>query len=150
MRHCTLILFASAALAQRPNPGPSPRPQPELEAALHQIVPITTGVREDDHPAIASGGGRVWIAWVPFSETEGTSQIHARSMEGGKWSEPIVVSETPGDYHKPAITVDSTGAVWIAWPAQVRGNWDIYGRVLQGKWSKTERWTTDAGTDLAP
>jgi hypothetical protein len=145
-----VILMAGGALAQRPNAGPSPRPNLDLEAALHQIVPLTTGVREDDHPAIASGGGRVWIAWVSFSETEGASEIHARSMEGGKWSEPTVVSESPGDYHKPAIAVDSGGAVWVAWPAQVRGNWDIYGRVLRGKWSKTERWTTDSGTDLSP
>lgn len=145
-----LFLLAAVAFAQRPNAGPSPRPNPALEAALHQILPITSGIREDDHPAIASGGGRVWIAWVSFSETEGTSEIHARSMEGGKWSEPVVVSEAPGDYHKPAIAVDPSGAVWVAWPAQVRGNWDIYGRVLRGKWSKTERWTTDSGTDLSP
>ena len=146
-----LILLAAAALAQRTNPGPSPRPQPELLAALHKIYPVTTGVREDDHPAVASGGGRVWLAWVSFSETTQITEIHARSMQSGKWSEPIVVSEAPGDYHKPAIAVDAAGAVWVAWPAQVRGNWDIYGRVLRGKqWGKTERWTTDAGSDLAP
>ena len=30
-------------------------------------------------------------------------------------------------------------------------HWDIYGRVLRGQqWSKTERWTSDAGADLAP
>src|SRR5260370_26405264 len=127
---CILILLAAAAFAQRPNPGPSPRPNPVREAAIHQIVPITTGIREDDHPAIASGAGRVWIAWVSYSETEFNTQIYARSMEGGKWSDPITISETSGDYHKPAVTVDAAGAVWIAWPAQVRGNWDIYGRVL--------------------
>lgn len=143
-------MFAAAALAQRPNAGPSPRPNPALEAALHRITPITSGVREDDHPAMAAGGGRVWLAWVSFSETEANSRIYVRSMEGGQWSEPVVVSETPGDYHKPAITVDSAGAVWVAWPAQVRGNWDIYGRVLRGKWSKTERWTSDPGADLSP
>ena len=58
--HLLLILLAAPAFAQRPNPGPSPRPNPALEAAIHQIVPITTGIREDDHPAIASGAGRVW------------------------------------------------------------------------------------------
>src|SRR5271163_5118765 len=85
-----LFVFAPESIAQRPNPGPSPRPIPELEAALHKIVPITTAIREDDHPAIASGAGRVWLAWVSFSETEGNSQIYARSMESGKWGEPIV------------------------------------------------------------
>src|SRR5712664_1214508 len=151
MRSSVLLIFlAAVATAQRPNQGPSPRPDPALLAALHEVIPLTAGVREDDHPAIASGGGRVWIAWVSFSETEGNSQIYARSMQAGKWSDPIVVSEAPGDYHKPAIAVDAGGAVWIAWPAQVRGNWDIYGRVLRAKWSKTERWSTAAGADLAP
>src|SRR2546430_16718309 len=95
-----LILLVASGRAQRPNAGPRPRPDPALEAALHQITPITTGIREDDHPAIASGGGRVWIAWVSFSEEDRNSQIYARSMESGKWSEPLVVSEAPGDYHK--------------------------------------------------
>src|SRR4029453_10329004 len=134
-----LIVFSLGVMAQRPNPGPSPRPDPAMEAALHQIVPLTTGVREDDHPAIASAGGRVWVAWVSFSETEGTSHIYARSLERDKWTDPITISDAPGDYHKPAIAVDPSGVVWIAWPAQVRGNWDIYGRVLRdGKWSKIE------------
>lgn len=63
----------------------------------------------------------------------------------------VEVSEGSGDFHKPAITVDETGAVWVAWPAQVRNNWDIYGRVLRsGAWSKIERWTEDPGPDLAP
>jgi len=113
MRSCGLLLaFSLGAIAQRPNPGPSPRPDPAMEAALLQIVPLTTGVREDDHPAIASAGARVWVAWVSFSETEVTSQVYARSFEGGKWQEPVVVSEAPGDYHKPAITIDSSGATW--------------------------------------
>src|SRR5262249_60204703 len=117
----------AGARGQRPKPGPSPRHNPEMEAALRQIVPITPGVREDDHPAIASAGGRVWLAWVSFSETEGTSQIFARSMEGGKWQAPGLVREQPGDYPKPAITGGASGAGWGAWPAPGSGNAGSYG-----------------------
>ena len=115
------------------------------------MIPLTTGVREDDHPAIASRGGKAWIVWVSYSETEGMSRIFLRSTENGHWTEAVEISEGPGDYHKPTIAVDDTGAVWVAWPAQIRGNWDIYGRVFRsGSWSKTERWTEDPGPDLAP
>src|SRR5438093_5919887 len=154
--HITLLLLmiAAAGAQQRPlgtNPGPKPQQDPTRDAALKQIIPLTTGVREDDHPAAAARDGRIWMAWVSFSETEGTSQIYARAMEHGRWSEPVPVSEAPGDYHKPALTIADDGAVWIAWPAQVRGNWDIYGRVGRaGAWSKTEQWTTDPGPDMAP
>jgi hypothetical protein len=145
--------MAAVGQAQRQpgNPGPKNQWDPARLTALHQIVPLTTAVREDDHPAVAARDGRVWLAWVSYSETEGTSLVYARSFANGKWSAPVQISESPGDYHKPTVTLSEDGAVWIAWPAQVRFNWDIYGRVNRaGAWRKTERWTTHAGPDLAP
>jgi hypothetical protein len=148
------VLFLAAWLchAQRTNnPGPKAGWDPARLKALQQIVPLTTAVREDDHPALAARDGRAWVAWVSYSETEGTSLVFARSFENGKWSAPMQITETPGDYHKPAVTVAEDGSVWIAWPAQVRFNWDIYGRVWRnGAWGKTERWTMHAGPDIAP
>ncbi|MSV27723.1 MAG: hypothetical protein EXQ52_03135 [Bryobacterales bacterium] len=151
MRAGIALLSLVPLLAQRPNPGPSPSPDPAMEAALKALMPVTSGVREDDHPALAVRNGRAWVAWVSYSETEGTSHVYAASFEGAKWSEPAQVTEIAGDYHKPAIAVDGNNAVWVAWPAQVRGNWDIYARALRGKtWSKTERLTTDAAADVSP
>src|SRR6185295_15153631 len=118
--------------------GPGLQPNPAREAALLRIEPITTGVREADHPAMASDGSRVWLVWVSYAEGEHSTRIFARSYENGKWSEPVELSEAPGDYSKPAVAMDAHGVVWVAWPAQVRGNWDIYGRVLRKTWSKTE------------
>lgn len=151
MRRILPVLLAFPVLAQRPNPGPSPRPNPEMAAALRAIMPITNGVREDDHPAVAAANGRAWTAWVSYSETEGTSLVYLSAFQNGRWGDPVAVTETAGDYHKPAVAVDGAGAVWLAWPAQVRGNWDIHGRVLRaGAWSKTERLSSDAGPDAAP
>lgn len=145
-----LLLIATEVLAQRLNPGPGERPDPVRDAALKELIPLTTGLREDDHPAVASSNGKVWVVWVSYSEIEGSSQIYLRSLENGKWSEPVQVSEGPGDYHKPAIAIEGA-TVWVAWPAQVRGNWDIYGRIQKGQsWSKTERWTADPGPDTTP
>src|SRR6266851_6435547 len=116
---CICLLLAASAFAPRPNPGPGERPNPEFAAALKAIIPLTTGVREDDHPAVASRNGQLWVTWLAYSETEGSTQIFARSLEKGNWTDPVQVSEASGDYHKPAITIDDAGAVWIAGPAQV-------------------------------
>ncbi|MBI1789711.1 MAG: hypothetical protein HYR60_19425 [Acidobacteria bacterium] len=149
-RLAPLLLAAGAVLAQRPDKGPSPRPDPIRESALREIVPLSSGLREDDHPSAASGKTGLWVAWVSYSEADHSTQIQARSLVGGRWSEPVLVSETPGDYSKPAVAVDAAGAVWVAWPAQARGRWDIYGRVLRKTWSKTERWTTGDASNFAP
>ncbi len=146
-----LIVMGPVARAQRQNPGPSPRPEPVFEASLNNISALTSGEREDDHPAIAARGGRVWTAWVSYSGIEGAAHIFARALENGRWAEPVRVTESAGDYHKPAITVDEAGNVWVAWAAQAAGNWDIFGR-RHGRsgWSRIERWTEHQGPDLLP
>ncbi len=146
-----LAIFALAAEAQRPDKGPGPRPNPEREAALLEIMPVTTGVREDDHPAAASRGGVIWTAWVSYHESEHASLLFARRYEAGKWSPAERITSATGDYHKPAIAIDATGTPSVVWPAQVRGNWDLYAsRKSAGGWTAPERITTDPGPDLAP
>ena len=53
--------MAAACWAQRQpgNPGPKAQWDPARLKALQQIMPLTTAVREDDHPAVAARGGRV-------------------------------------------------------------------------------------------
>jgi hypothetical protein len=150
-----LILMLCAAIAafsqNESDSSPAARPNPARDAALKELIPITTALREDDHPAVAARDGRVWVAWVSYSASDGSTRIYARSEENGKWSDPVEVSESAGDYYKPAIAIDEKSDVWVAWPAQVRGNWDIYCRVYhRGAWAKTERLTTDAGPDIEP
>jgi hypothetical protein len=146
------LLFTFAAIAQRADPGPGNHVDPRVEAALKEIVPLTAGVREDDHPVIASHGDTAWAAWVSYSEADDTTDIYAAECRNGKWNVPKRVTETSGDYSKPAITIDGAGSVWIAWPAQITHNWDIYGRVLNPKsgWGKIERWTSDPSPDVQP
>ena len=62
------------------------------------------------------------------------------------------MTQTAGDYSKPAITIDGSGAVWVAWPAQVAHNWDLYGRVYRpgAGWGAIERWTSDPSPDVQP
>ena len=123
-----------------------------MEAALKEITPLTDGVREDDHPALATHGAAAWVAWVSYSELTGNSHVYLRSLEKGGWTKPRQVTEAAGDYGKPAIAVAGNGSVWVAWPSQVGGNWDIYGRILDPKtgWGPLDRWTAHAGPDLQP
>jgi hypothetical protein len=152
MRRAACLLLALSSLpAQRPDKGPGNAPNPEREAALKLIFPVTSGVREDDHPAAASRNGVIGTAWVSYSEAEHTSHIYARRWEKDQWSPAVRVTETAGDYHKPAIAIDNQGTAHVFWPAQVNGNWDIYESVQSGAgWSPPARLTTDPGPDLAP
>lgn len=153
MKRLTVLLVAlTPVFAQRPDPGPSPRPDPAREAALARIIPVTTGEREDDHPAIAAGDKEVWIAWVSYSDSEHAAHIYARAFRAGRWGEAFRVTDAAGDYHKPAIAVTKEGGVWVVAPAQVRGNWDLYGRYRNpaGAWSAMQRLTADPAPDFAP
>ncbi|HEY3840784.1 MAG TPA: hypothetical protein VGL72_29630 [Bryobacteraceae bacterium] len=147
-----MLMGAGAVLAQRNDPGPGNHVDPRVEAALKEIVPLTSGVREDDHPAIASRGDVAWTAWVSYSESDDTTDIYAAVYRNGGWGSPQRVTLASGDYSKPAITIDGSGTVWVAWPAQVAHNWDIYGRVYRPGtgWGGIERWTTDVAPDLQP
>jgi hypothetical protein len=131
------LILACTCRAQEGNAGPKAQWDPARLKALQQIIPLTTAVREDDHPAAAARDGQLWVTWVSYSETEGTTQILARHYQNNRWSDPIRVTEAPGDYNKPAIAIADDGAVWIAWPAQVSNNWDIYGRVFRNNaWTR--------------
>ncbi|MEZ5356308.1 MAG: hypothetical protein R2762_27040 [Bryobacteraceae bacterium] len=144
-------ILIPCVVAQRPDSGPGPRPNPAREAALLEIMPVTTGVREDDHPAAASHEGVIWTVWVSYHESEHSSLLFARRFAAGQWGAPEQVTVANGDYHKPAIAIDAGGEPRVVWPAQVSGNWDLYtSRRTASGWSAPERITTDPGPDLAP
>ncbi len=147
-----ILTISLSLFAQRPDPGPGARPDPTRDEALAAVTALTTGVHEDDHPALAARGDVAWVVWVSYSETAGTTQILARRWEKNAWGAVERVTESAGDYHKPAVTIDDQGVVWVAWAAQWEGNWDIYGRrrAASGAWGGTERWTTDSGPDMLP
>ena len=140
-----LFLTALVAWSQLPYRGPGLRPNPKVERAFREVTELTTGLREDDHPSLSSNRREAWIAWVSYSEAADSSLILARSIEAGEtdWSQPEPVTETAGDYYKPAIAVDDNSRVWVVWPAQVGGNWDLYSRTRDagGAWSTAERLT---------
>ncbi len=152
----TALLFLAGTLAwpQVPYRGPGLRPNAKVEQAFREVTELTTGLREDDHASLSSNGREAWIAWVSYSESDDSSLIFARSLKAGEteWSPPEPVTDTGGDYYKPTVAVDEASRVWVIWPAQVGGNWDLYGRVrdTSGSWSAVERLTDHPGPDQIP
>ena len=151
----TVLLTTPWSGAQVPSySGPGLRPNPRVERAFREVTELTTGLREDDHPSVSSNGDVAWMTWVSYSETDRNSFVFARSLKKGEtnWSEPKQVTSDGGDYYKPAIAVDKDSRVWVVWPAQVEGNWDLYVRVREpnGVWLRTERLTSHPGPDQIP
>lgn len=100
-----------------------------------------------DFPAAAVGpDGRRAVAWVAYDDRAD----HLLLRRDGD-AEPVEVSPTPGDFHRPALAWTAEG-ITVVWPAQVEpGNFELFARRLDGgRWSDTVRLTHNPGTDYAP
>ena len=137
---------------------------------------LTDSPEEQDFPALASAGGKAYLAYVEFTHGDrsqdwprqldakpesftpltrpaGGDQVLLREYDLAKrsWSATEAVSETGQDVYKAAVAVDGEGRVWVVWSARVEGNFDIYARAREGgSWSAVQRVTRAAGPDLAP
>ncbi|HWZ34178.1 MAG TPA: hypothetical protein VNX18_22725 [Bryobacteraceae bacterium] len=132
---------------------------------------VTGPPDEEDFPAAAvDKSGTVWVAYLDFKHhpdhdrirltpnqfdwmnaRPGGDQIMLKSYSNGTWSDPIAVSAAGGDLYRPTIAVDGRGRVWVFWPANERGNFDIWARVVEGgKAGATVRISNAPGSDIDP
>src|SRR5262249_1495906 len=88
------------------------------------------------------GKGRTWIFWSENKNWRENKlanfEIWARSYENGKFSEPMNISENPGNDVSPVATTDSSGRVWVAW----QGARDNTFRILETHQGANREWTT--------
>ncbi len=137
---------------------------------------LTDSIEEEDFPALARGGDKIYLAYVKFTHGD-RSQVWPRqltekpasyeplarpvggdqvflaeySLGSGEWSEPEPVSKAGQDVYKTAVAVDGNGRVWVIWSARVGGYFDIYARRREnGNWSDVMRLTQTPGPDLSP
>src|SRR5262249_21775048 len=108
---------------------------------------------QDDYPSAPTAkGGSLWVAWIAYHDAAAEVLIARRTGSDAAlpaWTEPVRVTERPGDNFKTAIAQDAAGRIWVVWSAQVNGNWDLYARSFDGsRWSPVERLTTDPGPDI--
>ncbi len=124
--------------------------------ALHRFVPYVAetapedGVH-DDLPSMAiAPDGVLWLAWRRYQQAADRIVVATVDPRTGRLSPPEWRSNA-GDHGGPAIAVDGSGTVWVAYAAQHNGNWDIY--VVsrrEGRWSRPQRVSDHPQPDLHP
>ena len=137
------------------------------------VTQLTSSPEEQDYPAaIADKSGNVWVAYMEFKHNPdhnrlranptqpitdfsqlkaptGGDQVMLMKIAGGKAGEPIAVTPGGGDLYRPAIAMDGSGRVWVFWSQNDRGNFDVWGRVIDsGKPGATVRISNAAGSDV--
>ncbi len=139
-------------------------------------IRLTSSATEDDFPVAAKGAdGSVWLAYVAYQpdqprplgtvnarnfailEPKGNGdRILLRRFDGKAWEPALDVTDKGLDVWRPAVAIDGTGVVWIAWAQQVEGDWEIFRRTYtppgkgggEGTWSEIVRVTRAPGTDF--
>lgn len=135
--------------------------------------------QEGDRPAYARGAGPTWQPWewiVPPGEpgysgpalaVDGSGNVHVALVQGdaphllvytsrpftGTWTVPIPLSLPAYSSTCPAIAVDGTGGVWVAWQTELADtNAEIYARYRPagGEWGPLLRVTENAAQDQRP
>jgi hypothetical protein len=102
------------------------------------------------------GKGNAWVFWSENASWPKQSlanfEIKARSWSKGKLSEPVSLSENPGNDVNPVAAMDGNGRVWVAWQG-ARGN--VF-RILErhqktdGTWSAERSVSTQKGNCWTP
>lgn len=110
-------------------------PTEMLEGAVSvELVPTSWKTSapgyENDFADVATAGTDVWTAWVGYRTQ--ANVVFARRLSNGALTEPIAITEKPGDYYQVKASGGANG-VWFVWAAQVSGNWDLYARRHDGR-----------------
>lgn len=105
----------------------------------HPAIDVTPPGRDVWRPAVAvDGQGVVWVAWS--EQIDGDWEIYRRGFTPpangtgeGRWGETVRVTRASGsDFHVVATT-DSKGAVWLAWQAFRKDNYEILATSFRGQ-----------------
>jgi hypothetical protein len=68
---------------------------------------------------------------------------------GGRADQPIPITPSGGNLYRPAIAVDGAGQPWVFWSQNDKGNFDVWGRVVEnGKPGTSVRISAAAGSDI--
>ncbi len=152
----------------------SGKPVPVLDGKarvrlLTTATPVATGKTEDDFPAACYGpDGTLWVAYVayrvrdddrrieqkPFKAQpenfkaldtpEFADQVLVRSNRGGRWSEPIAVTDDKQDIVRVAIAADGGGTVAAIYSARRGDRYDLYARPVSPKLGREWKLSDDS------
>jgi hypothetical protein len=104
------------------------------------VSSLTDAAFENDYPSLAADGKNVWLAWQGYQKD--SEQIFLRRYTGGQWSEPLTVTEKPGDLFMTGI-VAAGGKPTVVWSAHEGDDWNLKARTWDGSaFGKIENVTT--------
>jgi hypothetical protein len=96
----------------------------------------------------AARDGHLFVAWqslVAAPTGEASSDVWLRELHGGKWRDPVRVSESPKNDWEPAIAAGPGGSAYLVWDTYDRGNYDVMFRAYRaGRLDALRRVTSSA------
>ena len=93
-----------------------------------------------DHNRLRANPEQPITDFSQLKSPTGGDQVMVMKIAGGKPSEPIAVTPGGGDLYRPAIAMDGAGRLWVFWSQNDKGNFDMWGRVIDnGKPGPTVR-----------
>ena len=115
---------------------------------MRAIEKLTDDLRDDDFPSVAARGKSAWVVWQSYSGQ--ADEIRLRKYENG-WKTFTRLPGTSVDVWRPQVALDGAGLVWVVWPQQVEGNFDLYARALDEErqlWLPPVRLSTHLNPDI--
>jgi len=115
---------------------------------------LTSTADPTQHPAVAvDSSDNVHVVWS--DETPGNYELYyKKSTDGGAtWSTSKRLTWTSGDSHSPALAVDSSGDLHVAWYDDTPGNTEIYYKKSTDSgvtWSANKRLSSTANNSDFP
>src|SRR5581483_11496314 len=86
---------------------------------------LTDATHENDYPSLATEGKNAWLAWQAYKKE--SEEILLRRQAGGQWSEPITVTEKPGDLFGTGVAA-AGGKATVVWSAREGDSWNLKAR----------------------
>jgi hypothetical protein len=93
------------------------------------VTKVTNTAYENDYPSLAVDGKNVWLAWQGYQNE--SEQVFLCRHSGGQWSEPVTVTEKPGDIFMTAVAA-SGGKVMVVWSEREGEDWNLKARMVDG------------------
>src|SRR5262249_13399130 len=93
-------------------------------------IRLTRGAGTDTDPVLATApDGKVWMAWQNFSEGRSDILLAALDRIGAPLT-PQRIGDSPADEWSPALAIDRSGRVHVAYDTYQAGNYDVMLRTL--------------------
>jgi hypothetical protein len=140
---------------------------------ISTATPVATDRTEDDFPAACYGpDGTLWVAYVAYhvkddgsraeqkafreepkdfkvlDQPEFGDQVMVKYNRGGKWSEPIAVTDAKQDIVRCAIAADGNGNVSVIYSASREGKHQVYARDINLRATGEGLPKADVGTEV--